>query len=60
MTVPMMKDKLNKHLNINVVDKNRLDTFKTEGKHSSELEYSFVQKTIWMNKNPRDWCPSMY
>ena len=32
----------------------------SKGKKPSELDYSYVQKKIWLNKNPRDWCPSPY
>ena len=55
-----MKDKLLIHLNLNTLDKQRLDTFKSQGKKPSELEYSSVQSSIWLNKNPKDWCPSKY
>ena len=60
MTVSMMKDQMLSHVNQNVLDKQRLDTFKSQGKKPSELEYTSVQKTIWLNKNPKDWCPSEY
>ena len=56
----MIKDKLLSHLNLNVLDKQRLYTFTSQGKKPSELEYSYVQKTIWLNKNPKDCCPSEY
>ena len=60
MTIPKMKAKLLNQLELNLQDKQRLETYTSQGKKPSELEYSFVQTTIWLNKNPKDWCPSEY
>ena len=32
----------------------------SKGQKPSELDYLNVQKIVWLNKNPRDWCPSPY
>ena len=32
----------------------------SKGKKPSELDFLNVQKKVWLNKNPRDWCPSPY
>ena len=55
MTVPMMKSKLLTNLNINQDNKEKLNDYLSQGKKTSELDYPFVQKTIWLNKNPKDW-----
>ena len=60
MTVPKMKAKLLNHLELNLLDKQRLETYTSQGKKPSELDYSYIRKIIWLNKNPKDWCPSEY
>ena len=60
MTVPMMKEKLFSHILSNSADKERLDSFLSKGEKPHEINYSIVQKIVWLNKNPKDWCPSPY
>ena len=58
MTVSKMKEKLLNHTTSNPVDKESLDTFLSKGEKPSDINYTSVQKTVWLNKNPKDWCPS--
>ena len=60
MSVLSMKKKLLSHTESNVFDKQRLDTYLSKGELPHKLDYSFVQKCVWLNKNQKDWCPSLY
>ena len=53
-----MKEKLVNHTTANALDKERLDTFLSKGEKPSDIDYTLVQKTVWLNKNHKDWCPS--
>ena len=55
-----MKDKLLLHFAENPSEKQKLQKYMSKGKKPSELDYLNVQKNVWLNKNPRDWCPSPY
>ena len=59
LLVPELKVKITSHLNVNPSEKSKLDSFISDGISPLDIEYACVQKTIWLNKNPRDWCPSL-
>ena len=60
LTVPKMKDKLLLYFVENPSEKQKLKKYMSKGKKPSELDFLNVQKKVWLNKNPRDWCPSSY
>ena len=59
LLVPALKDKFSSHLDVNKSDKRQIDSLTSEGLSPLDLDYSCVQKMIWLNKNPRDWCPTI-
>ena len=59
LLVQALKQKILTHLEQNEADKSRIETFTSGGQSPLENTYSSLQNTIWLNKNPRDWCPSL-
>ena len=59
LLVPALRDKLSSHLDLNLVDKKKIESLTSEGVNPLDLDYSVVQKQIWLHKNPREWCPTL-
>ena len=60
LTVPMLKDKLIRHLECRSDDIEKLKTYRSKGVKMSELAYSHVRNIIWLHKTPKFWVPSVY
>ena len=58
LTIPNLKQNLINHLGKSGGDKEKLASYKTEGKKLNELDYSFVKHIVWLNKDPKFWPPS--
>ena len=59
LLVKALRSSLVAHLVANPADRNKLDKNLSEGVSPADIDFKIVQKTLWLNKNPRDWCPNM-
>ena len=59
LLVTALRSSLVSHLIANPTDQNKVDKNLSEGVSPVDIDFKIVQKTLWLNKNPRDWCPNM-